>query len=190
MCSPVNSLTDSSETQGRALGVIIYRCGCWNQKWVDLFSKGIPQVALGERNGNPLQCSYRENPVARGACWAAVHGVAHDWSNLACTHALEKEMATHSSILAWRIPGTEEPGGLLSMWLHRVRYDWSNLAAAAAGSTSGKESTCQCRRLKRHRFDPWVGKIPWRRVPQATPVSLPGGLQSTDMTKLDMTEAT
>ena len=46
-------------------------------------------------------------------------------------HALEKEMATHSSILAWRIPGTEGPGALLSMGSHRVGHDWSNLAAAA-----------------------------------------------------------
>ena len=45
---------------------------------------------------------------------------------------LEKEMATHSSVLAWRIPGTEEPGGLLSMGSHRVRHDWSDLEAAAA----------------------------------------------------------
>ena len=50
----------------------------------------------------------------------------------ACMPALEKEMATHSSILAWRVPGTEEPGGLPSMGSHRVRYDWSDLAAAAA----------------------------------------------------------
>ena len=49
-------------------------------------------------------------------------------------HALEKEMATHSNILAWRIPGTGEPGGLPSMGSHRVRHDWSNLAAAAAVS--------------------------------------------------------
>ena len=48
-------------------------------------------------------------------------------------HALEKEMATHSSIPAWRIPGTEEPNGLLSMGSHRVGHDWSDLAAAAAG---------------------------------------------------------
>ena len=48
-------------------------------------------------------------------------------------HALEKEMATHSSGLAWRIPGTGEPGGLPSIGSHRVRHDWSNLAAAAAG---------------------------------------------------------
>ena len=47
-------------------------------------------------------------------------------------HALEKEMATHSSVLAWRIPGTGEPGGLLSMGSHRVGHDWRDLAAAAA----------------------------------------------------------
>ena len=47
-------------------------------------------------------------------------------------HALEKEMATHSSVLAWRIPGTGEPGGLLSMGSHRVGHDWSDLAAIAA----------------------------------------------------------
>ena len=63
------------------------------------------------------------------AWWAAVHGVAKSWtrpSDFIFTfhfHALEKEMATHSSILAWRIPGTEEPGGLPSMGLHRVRHD-------------------------------------------------------------------
>ena len=61
-----------------------------------------------------------------------LHRVRHDWSDLACMHALEKEMATHSSILAWRIPGTEEPGGLPSMGSHRVRHDWCDLAAAAA----------------------------------------------------------
>ena len=69
---------------------------------------------------------------------AAVHGVAKSrtrLSNFTFTfyfHALEKEMATHSSVLAWRIPGTGEPGGLPSMGLHRVGHDWSNLAAAAA----------------------------------------------------------
>ena len=55
-------------------------------------------------------------------------------------HALQKEMATHSSVLAWRIPGTGEAGGLSSVGLHRVRHDWGNLAAAAAvgaGRTSG-----------------------------------------------------
>ena len=73
-----------------------------------------------------------------GAWGAAVRGVAKSrtWlSDFTFTfhfHALEKEMATHSSVLAWRIPGTGEPGGLPSMGSHRVGHDWSNLAAAAA----------------------------------------------------------
>ena len=54
---------------------------------------------------------------------------------------VEKEMATHSSVLAWRIPGTEEPGGLLSMGLHRVGHDWSDLGAAAAAAVSGAQQT-------------------------------------------------
>ena len=72
-----------------------------------------------------------------GAWWAAVHGVAKsrtELSNFNFTfpfHALEKEMATHSSVLDWRIPGTGKPGGLPSMGSHRVGYDWSDLAAAA-----------------------------------------------------------
>ena len=74
------------------------------------------------------------------AWWAAVHGVAKSWTGLSDFtftfhfHALEKEMATHSSVLAWRIPGTEEPGGLPSMGSHRVGHDWSDLAAAAAAA--------------------------------------------------------
>ena len=74
----------------------------------------------------------------RGAWWAPVHGVPKtrarlsDFSFTFHFHALEKEMATHSSVLAWRIPGTEEPSGLLSMGSHRVGHDWSNLTAAAA----------------------------------------------------------
>ena len=73
-----------------------------------------------------------------GAWWAAVHGVAKsrtwlsDFTFTLHFHALEKEMATHSSVLAWRIPGMGEPGWLLSMGSHRVRHDWSDLAAAAA----------------------------------------------------------
>ena len=73
-----------------------------------------------------------------GAWWAAIHEVAKSrtWlSDFPFTfhfHALEKEMATHSSVLAWRIPGTEETGGRLSMGLHRVGHNWSDLAAAAA----------------------------------------------------------
>ena len=60
-----------------------------------------------------------------GAWWAAVHGVAQSQTRLKrlCMHALGKEMTTHSSVLAWKIPGTEEPGGLPSMGSHRVRHD-------------------------------------------------------------------
>ena len=82
----------------------------------------------GEGNGNPLH-SCLENPMDRGAWWATVHGVAKSWTRLSDFtftfhfHTLEKEMATHSSILAWRIPGTEEPGGLPSMGSHRVGHD-------------------------------------------------------------------
>ena len=73
-----------------------------------------------------------------GAWQAAVHGVAQSWTRLNDFtftfhfHALGKEMATHSSVLAWKIPETGEPGGLPSMGSHRVRHDWSDLAAAAA----------------------------------------------------------
>ena len=80
----------------------------------------------GEEHSNALQYSYLENPVDRGAWWLlsmGSHRVGHDCSDLACMHALEKEMATHSIILARRIPGTEEPGGLLSMESHRVGHD-------------------------------------------------------------------
>ena len=94
---------------------------------------------MGEGNGTPLQYSCLENPMNGGAWWAAVHGVAKGWTRLsdfAFTfhfHVLETEMATHSSVLAWRIPGMGEPGGLPSMGSHRVGHDWSDLAAAAAG---------------------------------------------------------
>ena len=93
---------------------------------------------FGEGNGSPLQYSCLENPMDGGPGWAAVHGVAKSQTRLSHFtftfhfHTLEKEMATHSSVLAWRIPGMGEPGGLLSMGSHRVGHDWSDLAAAAA----------------------------------------------------------
>ena len=80
----------------------------------------------GEGTGTPLQYACLENPMDGGAWWAAVRGVAKSQtqlSNFLFTlnfHALEKEMATHSSVLAWRIPGMGEPGGVPSMGSHRV----------------------------------------------------------------------
>ena len=83
-------------------------------------------------------------------------------------------MATHSSILAWRIPRTEEPDALQSMGSQRVRQDWAINTLDFPGGASGKEPTCQCKRHKRPRFEPWVRKTPWRRAWQPTPVFLPG----------------
>ena len=79
------------------------------------------EEGAGEGNGTPLQYSCLENPMDGGAWKAAVHEVAKSWTRLSDFtftfhfHALENEMATHSSALAWRIPGTGEPGGLLPM---------------------------------------------------------------------------
>ena len=84
---------------------------------------------IGEGSGTPLQYSCLENPMYGGGWWPAVHAVAKSLtrlSNFTFTfhfHALEKELATHSSVLAWRIPGTGEPGGLLSMGSHRVGHN-------------------------------------------------------------------
>ena len=106
----------------------------WGQLlWIDLWRP----LILREGNGTPFQYSCLENPMDGGAWWAAVHGVTEGWTQLSDFtftfhfHTLEKEMATHSSVLAWRIPGTGEPGGLPSMGSHRVGHDWSDLAAAA-----------------------------------------------------------
>ena len=100
-------------------------------KWTVQLQQGIscPLGWNGEGNGGPLQYSCLENPMDGGAWWAAVSGVAESRtrrSDFAFTfrfHTLEKEMATHSSVLAWRIPGTVEPDGLPSMGSHRVGHD-------------------------------------------------------------------
>ena len=84
---------------------------------------------LGEGDGTPLQYSCLENPMDVGAWWAAVRGVAKSQTRLTDFtftfhfHPLEKEMATHSSVLAWRIPGKGAPGGLPSVGSHRVGCD-------------------------------------------------------------------
>ena len=112
-------------------------------------------AALNEEgNGTPLQYSCLETPMDRGAWWAAVQGIAKSWTWLSKFtftfhfHALGKEMATHSSVLAWRISGTAELNGLPSVGLHRVGHDWSDLAAAAAlkspCNTGSSHGWCMC----------------------------------------------
>ena len=95
----------------------------------EVFKNYIHLEGEGEGDGTSLQYSCLENPMDRGAWWAAVYRVAKSLTQLSdfpftfYFHALEKEMATHSSVLAWRIPGTGEPGGLPSMGSHRVGHD-------------------------------------------------------------------
>ena len=92
-------------------------------------AQGSAQLYCGLGNGNLLQYSCLENPMGGGAWWAAVHGVTQSLTRLSDFtftfhfHALEKETATHSSVLAWRIPGTGEPNGLPSVGSHRVGHD-------------------------------------------------------------------
>ena len=118
---------------------------------------------IGERNGNPLQCSCLESPRDGGAWWAAVYGVAQSQtrlkrlssssrSSISLIYLSEKAMAPHSSTLAWKIPWMEELGGLQSMGSLRVGHDWA---------TS----------LSLFTF------MHWRRKWQPTPVFLPGESQ-------------
>ena len=102
--------------------------GCAHYFWgvIDFRS---PQLRDREGSGTPFQYTCLENPMDGRAWWATVHGVARSWTRLSDFifsfhfHALEKEMATHSSVLAWRIPGTGEPSVLPSLGSHRVRHD-------------------------------------------------------------------
>ena len=96
--------------------------------WVGTLSSSGRLFVPGFGNGTPLQYSCLENPMDEGTWWAAVHGVAKsrirlsDFTFTFHFHTL-KEMATHSPVLAWRIPGTGEPGGLPSVGSHRVGHD-------------------------------------------------------------------
>ena len=114
----------------------------------------------------------------------SVHGVVksqtqlNDFTFTFHFHALEKEMVSQSSVLAWRIPGTAEPGGLLSVGSHRIRHDWNDLAAAAAAPTSGplmiedvfskhvvgmKDMVCDAKWLSLCRIN-WYQEAHWARV--------------------------
>ena len=122
----------------------------------DKFDYSILYMEIGEGNGDPLQYSCPETPMGRGAWWAAVHGVAKsragrsDFPFTFPFHALEKEVATHSSVLAWRIPGTGEPAGLPSMGSHRVGHNWRDLAAAAAAYKETLRKNFEVTCLKSH----------------------------------------
>ena len=152
-----------------------------------------------EGNGTPLQYSCLENPMGGGAWWAAVCGVAKsrlrlsDFTFTFHVHVLEKEMTTHSSVLAWRIPGTGEPGGLLSMGSHRVGHDWSDLAEGE-GSGTPLQYSCLENPINRGAWQASVHGVAgsrtrlsdftfafhfmhWRRKWQPTPVFLPGESQ-------------
>ena len=89
----------------------------------------MPKNAQTDAQLHSSQYTCLENPMDGGAWWAVVHGVARSWTRLRDFtftfhfHALQEEMATHSSILAWRIPEMGEPGGLPSMGSHRVGHD-------------------------------------------------------------------
>ena len=80
-------------------------------------------------HGSVLAMVTGHRPISQGLVF---RWISPPFTSFTAGSALEKEMATHSSVLAWRIPGTEEPGGLPSMGSHRVGHDWSDLAAAAA----------------------------------------------------------
>ena len=116
---------------------------------------------MGEGNGNPLQCSCLENPRDGGAWWAAVCGVAQSQTRL-------KRLSSSSSSSMY-------PSKLLTLYFYlRQGLNWATcLTRELPRCLSGKEFTCQRRRCKRHTFDPCVGKIPWRREWQLTPVFLP-----------------
>ena len=137
---------DKWEVPGEGTGTSLQYSFAWKIPWTGVTESDTTEQlhfhfslsCIGEGNGNPLQGSCLENPRDGGAWWAAIYGVAQSRTRLSDFtftfhfRALKKEMAAHSRVPAWRIPGMGEPGGLPSMGLHRVAHDWSDLAAAGA----------------------------------------------------------
>ena len=124
---------------------------------IDLEQFHMASHTVGEGNGTPLQYSCLENPMGR----------LSDFTFTFHFHAFEKEMATHSSVLAWRIPGTGEPGGLPSMGSHRVGHDWSDLAAVTLYVSCSHQLPCFneshikfCQFRMSNRADMYVCKLP------------------------------
>ena len=115
------------------------------------------ELTIGEGSGAPLQRSCLETPMDGGAWWAAVHRVAEGRTRLShfpfTFHfpALEKDMAAHARVLAWRVPGTGEPGGLPSVGPHRVGHDGSDSAAAELSISDTFASDVQDVGSVRHR---------------------------------------
>ena len=126
LCDPMDCSPPGSSVHGTFQARML--------EWVANCDSTLHSASLG----TPLQHSCLENPMDGGAWWAAVHGIAEGRTRLSDftftfhLHALEKEMATHSSVPAWRTPGTGEPGALPSMGLYRVGHDWSDLAVAVS----------------------------------------------------------
>ena len=129
--------------KGKSIEIETRLSVAWNggKNWVGA-GKGLTingsEQSYWRRQWHPTPVLLPGKSHGQRAWCAVVHGVAKSQTRLSdftftfYFHALEKEMATHSSVLAWRIPGTGEPCGLPSMGSHRIRHDWSDLAAAAA----------------------------------------------------------
>ena len=125
---------------------------------------------VGEGNGNPLQYSYLENPGDRGAWWAAVYGVTQSRARLKrLSLKMYLTRLTQHTVPLGKYSKQKECH-CIHLLIHYLLW-W---VLGFSRWLSGKESTCQCRRQRRCGFDPWVGKIPWRRAWQPTPVFLPG----------------
>ena len=111
------------------------------EQYITIFWSKIVSFFSYSCNGTPLQYCCLENPMDGGAWWATVHGVAKSQTRLSDFtftfhfHALEKEMATYSSVLAWRIPGTGEPDGLPSMGVAQSRTRLKRLGSSTSSSS-------------------------------------------------------